>query len=210
MGPAVRRQDLHPCSRAATRPARAASSSAIMERVNPRVFRVVALPAADGAGKDAALCAALPAAPAGGGRGRHLRPQLVQPRRRRAGDGLLHRGAGDEVPRRRRRRRARHGRQRHHPAQVLAGSRARRNRPAASRRASTIRSKVWKLSPMDVLSYEPLVRLFAGPRRDVRGERYRLGAVVRGGNPTTRSAPASTSSATSCRKSPMSGSRPRR
>ena len=33
-----------------------------------------------------ALHAALP----GGRRGRHLRPQLVQPRRRRAGDGLLH------------------------------------------------------------------------------------------------------------------------
>ena len=32
-------------------------------------------------------------------RGRDLRPQLVQPRRRRAGDGLLHAGADRAVPR---------------------------------------------------------------------------------------------------------------
>ena len=35
---------------------------------------------------------ALRAAPAGGGRDRAVRPQLVQPRRRREGDGLLHAG----------------------------------------------------------------------------------------------------------------------
>ena len=39
-----------------------------------------------------------PALP-GGRRGRHLRPQLVQPRRRRAGHGLLHRRADQAVPR---------------------------------------------------------------------------------------------------------------
>ena len=46
---------------------------AITERVSPRVFRVVALPAA----------------PAGGWRSGDLRPQLVQPRRGRAGHGIL-------------------------------------------------------------------------------------------------------------------------
>ena len=67
---------------------------AITERVSPRVFRVVALPAPTEREKIADVHPALPAAPAGGRRGRDLRPQLVQPRRRRARDGLLHRGAG--------------------------------------------------------------------------------------------------------------------
>ena len=67
---------------------------AITERVSPRVFRVVALPAPTEREKSPDVHPALPAAPAGGRRGRDLRPQLVQPRRRRAGDGLLHRGAG--------------------------------------------------------------------------------------------------------------------
>ena len=71
---------------------------AITERVSPRVFRVVALPDADRAREDADVRAALPAAPAGGRRGRDLGPQLVQPRRRRAGDGLLHRGSREALP----------------------------------------------------------------------------------------------------------------
>ena len=41
---------------------------------------------------------ALSAAFSGGGRDRHLRPQLVQPCRRRARDGFLHRGAGARFP----------------------------------------------------------------------------------------------------------------
>ena len=49
---------------------------------------------ADRAREEPDVRAALPAAPAGGRRDRDLRPQLVQPRRRRARDGLLHRGAG--------------------------------------------------------------------------------------------------------------------
>jgi polyphosphate kinase 2 (PPK2 family) len=63
---------------------------AITERVSPRVFRVVALPAPS----DREKCQLymqrymqhFPAARRGG----HLRSQLVQPRRRRDGDGLLH------------------------------------------------------------------------------------------------------------------------
>ena len=48
---------------------------------------------ADRAREDPDVRPALHAAPAGGRRDRDLRPQLVQPRRRRARDGLLHRGA---------------------------------------------------------------------------------------------------------------------
>ena len=55
---------------------------------------------ADRAREVADVHPALHAAPAGGRRGRDLRPQLVQPRRRRARDGLLHRGAGQAIPRR--------------------------------------------------------------------------------------------------------------
>jgi polyphosphate kinase len=37
--------------------------------------------------------------------------------------------------------------------------------------------KTWKLSPMVI---QPLVRLFARPRRNVQGDRYAVGTVVRG------------------------------
>ena len=67
---------------------------AITERVSPRVFRVIALPAPTEREKIADVCPALHAALSGRGRGRDLRPQLVQPRGRRARDGFLHRGAG--------------------------------------------------------------------------------------------------------------------
>ena len=71
---------------------------AITERVSPRVFRVVALPAPTEREKSQMYVQRyLPHLP-GGRRGRDLRPQLVQPRRGRAGDGLLHRGAGEALP----------------------------------------------------------------------------------------------------------------
>ena len=60
---------------------------AITERVSPRVFRVVALPAPPSARKRRCT-AAIHAAPAGRRRDRDLRSQLVQPRRRRARHGL--------------------------------------------------------------------------------------------------------------------------
>src|SRR6266851_563284 len=60
---------------------------AITERVSPRVFHVVALPAP-----------IYPVPPRGRGN-RDLRPKLVQPRRRRAGDGLLFRGPGEALSR---------------------------------------------------------------------------------------------------------------
>jgi polyphosphate kinase 2 (PPK2 family) len=58
---------------------------AITERVSPRVFRVVH--------------SALSAAFAGRRGDRHLRPQLVQPRRRGTRDGILHGGAGEALSR---------------------------------------------------------------------------------------------------------------
>ena len=62
----------------------------ITERVSPRVFKVVALSAPTEREKSQMYVQRyLPHFPAGG-RGRDLRPQLVQPRRRRAGHGLLH------------------------------------------------------------------------------------------------------------------------
>ena len=66
---------------------------AITERVSPRVFRIVALPIADRAREDPDVRAALHGAHARRGRDRPVRSQLVQPRRRRARDGLLHRRA---------------------------------------------------------------------------------------------------------------------
>ena len=62
---------------------------AITERVSPRVFRVVALPAPTEREKSQMYIQRyLPHLP-GGRRSRDLRPQLVQPRRRRARDGVL-------------------------------------------------------------------------------------------------------------------------
>ena len=84
--------------------------------------------------------AALHAAFPGGRRDRDLRPQLVQPRRRRVRDGLLHEGAARALPRTVSRDREVHRRRRHPAHQDLAGGRATRSRSAASRRASTTRS----------------------------------------------------------------------
>ena len=69
----------------------------ITERVSPRVFRVVALPAPTDREKSQMYVQRylqhFPAAR----RGRDLRPQLVQPRRGRTGDGLLLRGRGSPI-----------------------------------------------------------------------------------------------------------------
>ena len=63
----------------------------ITQRLNPRVCRVGRAARAERARAHAVVFPALRAAPAGGRRDRAVRPQLVQPRRRRARDGLLHR-----------------------------------------------------------------------------------------------------------------------
>jgi hypothetical protein len=71
---------------------------AITERVSPRVFRVIALPAPTEREKSQMYMQALPATPARRRRGRHLRQKLVQPRRRRAGHGFLHAAADRALP----------------------------------------------------------------------------------------------------------------
>ena len=70
---------------------------AMTERVSPRIFRVVALPAPTEREKSQMYAQRyVPHLPGRGG-DRDLRPQLVQPRRGRAGDGVLHRGAGQTL-----------------------------------------------------------------------------------------------------------------
>jgi polyphosphate kinase 2 (PPK2 family) len=65
---------------------------ALTERLSPRVFRVVALPAPSDREKTQIYMQRYIELLPRGGRGRDLRSQLVQPRRRGAGDGVLHRG----------------------------------------------------------------------------------------------------------------------
>ena len=122
--------------------------------------------------------AAIPAAPAGGRRGRHLGPQLVQPRRRRAGDGLLLRGSREEIPECVAGVREAHGRFRDHPAQVLARGEPRgADAPARSARRRRPQDLEALADGHQVL--HALGRLHEGARRHVRGERHRVGAVVR-------------------------------
>ena len=66
---------------------------ALTERVSPRVFRLVALPAPSDREKSQMYMQRYMQHFPGGGRDRDLRPQLVQPRRRGVCDGLLHEGA---------------------------------------------------------------------------------------------------------------------
>jgi polyphosphate kinase 2 (PPK2 family) len=62
----------------------------LMEHLNPRGARVVALEKPSDVERGQWYFQRYVAAPAHGGRDRHVRPQLVQPRGRRAGHGLLH------------------------------------------------------------------------------------------------------------------------
>ena len=62
---------------------------AITARVSPRIFRVVALACAHRAREITNVYSAISPPSSGGRRDRHLRSQLVQSRRRRAGHGVL-------------------------------------------------------------------------------------------------------------------------
>jgi hypothetical protein len=64
------------------------------EHMDPRGARVMALGGSGRAGARSVVLPAVCGAPADHGRDRHVRPVLVQPRRRRAGDGLLHPAGG--------------------------------------------------------------------------------------------------------------------
>ena len=68
----------------------------ITQRLNPRVCRIVALPAPTERERTQWYFQRYVCAPAGRRRDRAVRPQLVQPRRRRARHGLLQRGRVEE------------------------------------------------------------------------------------------------------------------
>ena len=78
------------CSKAATPPARAAPSMPLSRVLNPRQCRVAAFPSPSEREREPMVFPALHSLPAGQGGNDPVRPQLVQSRRRRAGDGLLH------------------------------------------------------------------------------------------------------------------------
>jgi hypothetical protein len=149
---------------------------AITERVSPRVFRVVALPAPTEREKTRCTSSAT-SAPAARRRDRHLRSQLVQPRRRRARDGLLHAEAGRSFLSACRCR-ARDRRVGDHPAQVLARGQPGRA-DAAPRDAHRRRPQGLEALADGLEVVRSLGRLHPGARRHVRGHGYRVGALVR-------------------------------
>jgi polyphosphate kinase 2 (PPK2 family) len=126
---------------------------AMTERVSPRMFRVVALPAL-GSREDADLHAALHQSFSRRGRGRDLRSQLVQPCRRRAGDGLLH----EEDTRRFLPRRPAFEQSMIVDTASFCSSTGSRSARTCSASASRSRIndpvKQWKLSPIDLPSRE--------------------------------------------------------
>ena len=71
----------------------------ITERTSPRVFKHSALSRPGRAGQVSDVKPALRGALPVGSRGRDLRPQLAQRRRRRAGAGLLHAGLEEQTRR---------------------------------------------------------------------------------------------------------------
>ena len=126
---------------------------AITDRVSPRVFRVVALPSPTEREKSQMYVQRYVPHLPGGGRGRDLRPQLVQPRRGRAGAGLLHRGRRRAIPRAGARRREGDGRFGDRASEVLARGRARTSRPAGCRAVSMTLARSGSCQTMDLKSY---------------------------------------------------------
>ena len=103
----------------------------ITERVEPAGVPGHRAARADRAREVADVHPALHPALPGRRRGRDLRPQLVQPGGRRAGDGLLHAGADRAVPGAGAGGREGDGRRRDHAAEVLARGQRRGADPAA-------------------------------------------------------------------------------
>ena len=197
----------------------------LTERVSPRVFRVVALPAPSDRQKTQIYMQRyieqLPAA----GEVADLRPQLVQPPRRRAGDGLLHRASAakrflQEIPHLE----ALITELGHHCCSSTSSPSARRSRSAASASASTIRSasgssRRWTSNPTAAggtipRAYDEMIRLTDTPHAPwwiVELERQEGGAhqlphpPPRRRSPTRRSSTTSRSSA-SARSAPTTTS----
>ena len=150
----------------------------LTQYLNPRVARIVALPAPTHARRDTMVLPALRGLPAGGGRDRDLRPELVQPRRSRARHGLLHARRvpplSPPVPDLRETARGR----RHLAPQILVLRQRRRagtqipaanGRPAAALEALRDGSRI----------HQPVGRLHPREGRDVRAHRHPRRAVVR-------------------------------
>ena len=161
---------------------------AITERVSPRVFRVVALPApSDREKSQMYMQRYVEHFPAGG--------EIV------IFDRSWYNRAGVEyvmgfcTPKQHKRflelcpdRREVH-RRRRHPAASRSGWRsARRSRSRRFEARIDDPIRQWKLSPMDVESYDALVRLLAGARHDARAHRHRSTRPGTSSIPTTRSA----------------------
>jgi polyphosphate kinase len=158
------------CSRGATPPARAASIKAITERVSPRVFRVVALPAPTEREKSQMYVQRYMAHfPAAGevvifDRSWYNRAGVERVMgfcTARADQRFLRHdarcGEGD-------------GRLGHHPDQVLAGGEPGGADPSAQRRIDDPR-KVWKLTDMDLQSYTKWFDYSEGARCHAHGDR---------------------------------------
>ena len=111
-----------------------------MEHLNPRGARVVALEKPREVERGQWYFQRYIAAPADARRDRAVRPQLVQPRRRRAGDGLLHRRRVRRVHAPGARVRASPGAQRRAPLQVLVLGQPRGAAPPLQGAAQTTRS----------------------------------------------------------------------
>ena len=158
----------------------------ITERVSPRVFRLVALPAPTEREKSQMFHPALPPAHAGRRRNRDLRPQLVQPCRRRARDGVLQRSGVPALPEALSADRALHCRFRDPAHQVLV--RGQHGGADAPVRGTHDRCpQALEAEPDGPRIAPALVRFFACPRRHARRDRHRLQSLVR--RPGRRQAP---------------------
>ena len=160
----------------------------ITEYLNPRVTRIAALPTPTERERDPVVLPALHRASAGRRRDRAVRPLLVQPRRRRAGDGLLHAGTSTSRSCTRRRSSSRCCRRRDPAAQVLVlGLRRRAGEalPVPARRSDAAVEAV----PDGPGVHQPLGGLLPGQGRDVRAHRHPRAARGSWSSPTSRSTP---------------------
>ncbi len=152
----------------------------VAEYLNPRVARIVALPAPTEREQTQwyfqRYVEHLPAA----GEIVAVRPQLVQPGRRRAGDGVLHRGGVPPVPAPVPDLRAAARRGRHPAAQVLVLGQRRRAGAAVPVPAGRPDAALEALPDGPGVD-QPLGGLLAGQGRDVRPHRPAGDAVVRRG-----------------------------
>ena len=124
----------------------------VTEHLNPRVVQHRRARHADRARAHRVVLPALRRAPAGRRRDGPLRPLLVQPRRRRARDGVLQRGRGAGSSSAPARSSSACSSAAASSCSSTGSASATRSRRSGSRRGSRTRSSVWKLSPMDLES----------------------------------------------------------